>query len=69
MYAIYIYIFSLLLISDLANMYRLLNPIHGALGVLIQEVEDHIKQVGLEAVADLKGDSVSTCTVNRECTT
>ena len=47
-------------------MYRLLNPIHGALGVLIQEVEDHIKQVGLEAVADLKGDSVSTLTVNRE---
>ena len=40
-------------------MYKLLKPIHGGLGVLIQEVEGHIKQTGLEAVKSLKGDNVS----------
>nr|XP_022308592.1 cullin-2-like [Crassostrea virginica] len=43
---------------DLSNMYKLLKPIHGGLGVLIQEVEGHIKQTGLEAVKSLKGDNV-----------
>lgn len=40
-------------------MYKLLKPIHGGLGVLIQEVEGHIKQTGMEAVRSLKGDNVS----------
>ncbi len=40
-------------------MYRLLSPIHSGLGVLIQEVEDHIKDMGLTAVKALKGDNVS----------
>lgn len=43
---------------DLSNMYKLLKPIHGGLGVLIQEVEGHIKQTGMEAVKSLKGDNV-----------
>ena len=47
------------LLIDLSNMYKLLKPIHGGLGVLIQEVEGHIKQTGLEAVKSLKGDNVS----------
>ena len=35
-------------------MYRLLNPIQNGLCVLVQEVEDHIKQTGLDAVKALK---------------
>lgn len=50
---------SLFCLADLSNMYKLLKPIHGGLGVLIQEVEGHIKQTGMEAVRSLKGDNVS----------
>lgn len=46
-------------LADLSNMYKLLKPIHGGLGVLIQDVEGHIKQTGMEAVKSLKGDNVS----------
>ena len=46
-------------VVDLQNMYRLLCPIHSGLGVLIQEVEDHIREIGLSAVKCLKGDNVS----------
>ena len=45
-------------------MYQLLTPIHNGLGVLIQEIEDHIKQIGIEAVKQLKNDSVSTDSLN-----
>ncbi|XP_061185924.1 cullin-2-like [Saccostrea echinata] len=44
--------------KDLSNMYKLLKPIHGGLGVLVQEVEGHIKQTGMEAVKNLKGENV-----------
>ncbi|XP_041365909.1 cullin-2-like [Gigantopelta aegis] len=44
--------------KDLNNMYKLLKPIHSGLGVLIQEVENHIRQSGLEAVKNLKGDNI-----------
>lgn len=44
---------------DLANMYRLLKPISGAQQVLLDEVQTHIKQQGLEAIAGLKGEAVS----------
>ncbi|CAH1788629.1 unnamed protein product [Owenia fusiformis] len=44
--------------KDLSNMYRLLCPISGGLGVLIQEVESHIKHVCLQAVSNLKGDNI-----------
>ncbi|XP_023933316.1 cullin-2 [Lingula anatina] len=44
--------------KDLSNMYILLKPVHGGLGVLISEVENHIKHTGLEAVHSLKGDNV-----------
>jgi len=43
---------------DLANMYRLLKPISGAQQVLLDEVQSHIKQQGLEAISGLKGESV-----------
>ena len=52
-------LYIIYLLTDLSNMYKLLKPIHGGLGVLIQEVEGHIKQTGLEAVKSLKGDNVS----------
>merc|ERR1719219_3299539 len=45
---------------DLANLYRLLKPISGALAVLVEEVQTHIKQAGMESIAGLKGDSVHT---------
>ena len=45
---------------DLANLYRLLKPISGALAVLVEEVQAHIKQAGMESIAGLKGDSVHT---------
>lgn len=47
-------------LQDLENMYTLLKPIHGGLALLIQEVEDHIKTIGMEAVKNLKGDNVPT---------
>ena len=45
--------------ADLRNMYRLLSPIQNGLGVLVTEVEEHIKQVGLEVVTSLQGQNVS----------
>ncbi|KAJ8313728.1 hypothetical protein KUTeg_008289 [Tegillarca granosa] len=44
--------------KDLSHMYQLLKPIHGGLGVLILEVETHIKQTGLAAVKNLKGENI-----------
>jgi cullin 2 len=44
--------------ADLANLYRLLKSITGAQQVLLEEVQNHIRQAGLEAVADMKGDTV-----------
>ena len=49
--------------SDLGNMYRLLKPISGAQQVLLDEVQSHIKQQGLQAISGLKGDSVSRYTI------
>ena len=47
------------IISDLMNMYRLLQPIHSGLSVLVAEVETHIRQMGLNAVSSLTGENVS----------
>ena len=44
--------------ADLANLYRLLKSITGAQQVLLEEGQNHIRQAGLEAVADMKGDTV-----------
>ncbi|KAL5007129.1 hypothetical protein ScPMuIL_015935 [Solemya velum] len=44
--------------KDLGNMYTLLKPIQRGLGFLIQQVEDHIRQMGLEAVKNLKGENI-----------
>ena len=46
------------LITDLANMYRLLKPITGAQQTLLDEVQAHIKTQGLDAISGLKGDTV-----------
>jgi len=46
-------------ISDLSNMYRLLKPISGAQQVLLDEVQAHIKQRGLQATEGLKGESIA----------
>jgi len=44
--------------KDLGNMYTLLRPIHSGLTILIQEVEEHIKNKGLDAISGLKGDNI-----------
>ena len=52
-------LYKLMYITDLDNMYTLLKPIHGGLGLLVQEVEAHIKATALDAVKRLKGENVS----------
>ncbi len=46
--------------EDLANMYRLLKPIQGAQQILLTEIQDHIKQLGLKAIAVLRQEFVRT---------
>ncbi|XP_064647338.1 cullin-2-like [Lineus longissimus] len=47
--------------KDLSNMYLLLNPTYlpGGLGVLVQELEDHIREVGFDAVKNSSGENAS----------
>merc|ERR1719471_683011 len=45
--------------DDLKNMYRLLKPIQGAQQVLLDEVQSHIKQQGLEAISGLKDGTLA----------
>lgn len=47
---------------DLSNMYTLLRPVPNGLSQLVHHLKEHIKQQGLQAVTNLKGDSVSVCT-------
>lgn len=44
--------------SDLANLYRLLRPISGAQTVLLEEVQSHIREAGMKAISDLKGENI-----------
>lgn len=44
--------------KDLRNMYSLLKPITNGLEILVQEVQGHVKNRGLSAVTNLKGDNV-----------
>lgn len=44
--------------KDLQNMYVLLKPIPGGLGALIQEVQQHITKIGVDAVSNLRGDNI-----------
>jgi len=46
--------------GDLANLYRLLKPISGAQAVLLEEVQAHIRQAGMESIADVKGETMHT---------
>jgi hypothetical protein len=41
-------------------MYKLLKPFPNGLTVMVEEVQNHIARIGLEAVNDLKGDNVTT---------
>ena len=43
---------------DLANMYTLLSPIHNGLSVLVNELEEFIKQTALDTVQPLLVNSV-----------
>ena len=43
---------------DLRNMYKLLKPFSNGLSVMVEEVQNHIARIGLEAVSGLKGDNV-----------
>jgi len=45
---------------DLRNMYKLLKPFSNGLSVMVEEVQNHIARIGLEAVSGLKGDNVPT---------
>jgi len=47
--------------ADLANMYTLLSPIQNGLSVLVQELEDFIKQTAIETVQPLLANSVCLC--------
>ena len=42
-------------------MYKLLKPFPNGLTVMVEEVQNHIARIGLEAVNGLKGDSVNLC--------
>lgn len=53
--------------ADLSNMYRLLKPIQGAQQVLLDEVQGHIKQKGLESIAMLSGESVRNYIIQAFC--
>ena len=44
----------------MANLYRLLKPISGAQAVLLEEVQGHIRQAGMESIADVKGETMHT---------
>ena len=44
--------------SDLRNMYKLLKPFPNGLTLMVEEVQNHIARIGLEAVNGLKGDNV-----------
>ncbi|PVD30741.1 hypothetical protein C0Q70_10016 [Pomacea canaliculata] len=50
--------------KDLTNMYKLLKPIQGGLGLLVQEMEDHIRCTGLEAIKNLKGENIQVLFVD-----
>lgn len=43
---------------DLANMYVLEKPLKSGLKVLVKEFENYVKQIALDCVKSLKGDSV-----------
>lgn len=44
---------------DLSNMYTLLRPVPNGLSQLVHHLKEHIKQQGLQAITNLKGDNVS----------
>lgn len=53
------------IILDLRNMYKLLKPFPNGLTVMVEEVQNHIARIGLEAVNGLKGDNVNCVFSNK----
>lgn len=45
--------------KDLANMYPLLKSVSNGVSVLVETVLEHIRQQGLQAVSELRGDAVA----------
>ncbi|XP_045120266.1 cullin-2-like isoform X2 [Portunus trituberculatus] len=43
---------------DLSNMYTLLRPVPNGLTQLVHHLKEHIKQQGLQAITNLKGDNI-----------
>lgn len=50
---------------DLRNMYKLLKPFPNGLTVMVEEVQNHIARIGLEAVNGLKGENIPTLFVEQ----
>ncbi|XP_033639756.1 cullin-2-like [Asterias rubens] len=46
------------MLSDLARMYKLLKPVPNGLHIMVTELQEHIKQTGLQSVSSLQGDNV-----------
>ncbi|RWS21681.1 cullin-2-like protein, partial [Leptotrombidium deliense] len=44
---------------DLQNMYKLLKPVEAGLPTLVKEVQEHITQIGLNAVTSLDGENIA----------
>ncbi|XP_071958139.1 cullin-2-like [Antedon mediterranea] len=44
--------------EDLARMYELLRPVTNGLGIMVQELELHIKETGLAAISNLKRENI-----------
>jgi hypothetical protein len=42
-------------------MYKLLKPFPNGLTVMVNEYQNHIERIGLEAVKELKGENVRNC--------
>ncbi|CAH1238019.1 CUL2 [Branchiostoma lanceolatum] len=46
--------------EDMRRMYTLLRTVHNGLMLMVQEVEDHIKETGLDAISNITGDNLPT---------
>ncbi|XP_072027035.1 cullin-2-like [Amphiura filiformis] len=45
-------------LPDLSRLYKLLRPVQNGLGIMVKELEAHIKDTGLQSTSSLQGDNV-----------
>ncbi|XP_038044511.1 cullin-2-like [Patiria miniata] len=45
-------------LADLSRMYKLLKPVVNGLHIMVNELQEHIKQTGLQAVSSLQGENI-----------